>query len=306
MFCILGVLIVSSIFIAVEIIINGENSFIVMVSEIVWELGIEGTSVWILYLFTSALYQVLKMNLRVYFADLGLRNQSSLSFVETVATGTRTSSISISTAVSICTADIDGTPADKPAATTSEPKNEPATQAHDPQQAQILNLIRVINKMTFLVLIAVLVSLLSIVGNIVTLHSQIDILWLYVFPAADVMTTAFMLYLQFYFTEPLYERVCCKLDTIVLQICLKLNIYFLKRAQKTMKKHKHRTSKVAPPCDVAAAMAQSDACTAQGTNGGTLGAEPEATGTDKSTTSKLPTVPETEGREQSRISIQIA
>eukprot|EP00483_Globobulimina_turgida_P004742 UN04751 len=84
-------------------------------------------------------------------------------------------------------------------------------------------------KMTLLVVIAVLGSLLSMVGNIyIEIHEletiekhTVDVQSIYAFllPVIDVVLASLMLYLQFDFTKHVYARVCGKMDILFIEFC---------------------------------------------------------------------------------------
>eukprot|EP00484_Ammonia_sp_Unknown_P016804 CAMPEP_0197043492 /NCGR_PEP_ID=MMETSP1384-20130603/19736_1 /TAXON_ID=29189 /ORGANISM="Ammonia sp." /LENGTH=238 /DNA_ID=CAMNT_0042474799 /DNA_START=623 /DNA_END=1339 /DNA_ORIENTATION=+ len=181
------------------------------------------------------------MNLRAYSNSGDLkRHKSDLSLVRSVAPNLdiiRVRSLSETRTKSDSTTTPDATENAQ-----RKPQQQTRRDSDTVIAPQIREIITVMNKMTFLVLIAVFASVLTIGGNILIElyasrpddeNSTMDfhVLWSDVLPAIDVVITAFMLYLQFNFTAPMYDRLCCKLDAVVLRLCLKLSIYFLKKAE---------------------------------------------------------------------------
>eukprot|EP01084_Bolivina_argentea_P233435 393177_1 len=104
----------------------------------------------------------------------------------------------------------------------SETKGESAT----------MDLIRSMSKMSVLVTLCVLMSILGAIGHtIIELkmdddhHIDIDALWLEILHVVDFVVTSLMLYLQFNFTNKMYRFVLGGLDVWFLTNCLKLTKY---------------------------------------------------------------------------------
>jgi len=91
------------------------------------------------------------------------------------------------------------------------------------------NLVNVMTKMTLLVLIAVIGSTISVIGNIYieiyqlkTIKGQqanIHSMWAFLLPTIDMVLASLMLYLQFDFTKDTYSVLCTKIDILFIQFC---------------------------------------------------------------------------------------
>merc|ERR1719411_199653 len=89
------------------------------------------------------------------------------------------------------------------------------------------NLVNVMTKMTLLVLIAVIGSTISVIGNIYieiyqlkTIKGQqanIHSMWAFLLPTIDMVLASLMLYLQFDFTKDTYSVLCTKIDILFIQ-----------------------------------------------------------------------------------------
>eukprot|EP00485_Elphidium_margaritaceum_P005275 CAMPEP_0202699684 /NCGR_PEP_ID=MMETSP1385-20130828/12894_1 /ASSEMBLY_ACC=CAM_ASM_000861 /TAXON_ID=933848 /ORGANISM="Elphidium margaritaceum" /LENGTH=337 /DNA_ID=CAMNT_0049356677 /DNA_START=327 /DNA_END=1341 /DNA_ORIENTATION=+ len=116
--------------------------------------------------------------------------------------------------------------------------DNPNTKKRDAEENDLVN---TMNKMTLLVIAAVLSSFLSLIGNIFieihemeTIHQhEIDIasMWAFILPVFDMVITSLMLYLQFTCTHNVYVVLCGKLDMMLMNICMKL-IRYVWRSEK--------------------------------------------------------------------------
>lgn len=110
-------------------------------------------------------------------------------------------------------------------------KNEPVVNNVDDKQ--IIYLVSIMTKMTVLVMIAVIVSLTGLIGNILIEVNELQTIkehtpnreqiWLLILPVMDqVITSICLLYLQFNFTNGIYSILCSKLDKLCLRIIGKI------------------------------------------------------------------------------------
>lgn len=355
MYSILFILFSCSIVIIIEIIHNDKDTYLIIISEIIWELLIEAMALWLLYLFVSKLYKLLKMTLaqtasstfgdsKKHKSDISIFNDLVESMTPKLErsrshsksgssgknkTGSKNKSKSrsksgkkskkknqnksdneengdgldgmdgmdglpamtidgkMSEPVSVISSayDMDNIDTTKveidihsrieeepmsmysvhqstinrnggsimlnndalPPGSTKLQHNPSSNHSdvsfkrsnstrHDPQ---IVDLVNVMNKMTLLVIISVLSSILSVIGNIfVEIHEletiaehdvNVQSMWAFLLPVSDMIITSFMLYLQFNFTQNIYSKMCYELDICFLKLCLKLNLYFLKK-----------------------------------------------------------------------------
>ena len=333
LYVILTILILFSLVIIGEIIRNDQDTFTIIISEIIWEILIEFLCLWLLYLFITKLYKLLKMTLSSSGNEMQHRHKSELSLFNDLMDSmtprlesNRSRSQSASSKKKSKSKSKSGNTKndnkkspeirgieyekdDIPAMTIDNRPYEPASiansaynmdnihsternkkqQTHsrvtidddhgepmsftinpstiyhggsiannhltEPDQLpkstslrsahsssydpQITELVNVMNKMTLLVLIAVLSSILSVIGNIfIEIHElttiaqhtvDVESMYAFLLPVTDMIITSFMLYLQFNFTQNVYATMCYEADKWFLKICLKLHLWILQK-----------------------------------------------------------------------------
>ena len=306
LYSVLALLISFSFFIFAEIIRNDGDIFVIIISEIIWELLIEAMSLWLLYLFMNKLYKLLKMSLsttsnrnkdtvvlRRHKSNVSIFNDVMESMTPKIQesrsrskskSGSKKKSKSksgndkihgnkspetteniepvstVHSAYNMDTIDIternekpkiQSTVDEEPISFTVNPttkftenqlasfQNENSRKRKSSYEEQIVDLVNVMNKMCLLVLVAVISSILSVIGNIfIEIHqlnrkeqhatTVIDI-WIFVLPVIDMIITSFMLYLQFNFSQNVYAKMCYKPDVLFLRCCLNMHGYLLKK-----------------------------------------------------------------------------
>eukprot|EP01084_Bolivina_argentea_P104852 187730_1 len=230
MYCCLILLIIAS-FIIIMQIVNNSNIEIVIISQIIWEILIECMCLWILYLFVSKLQALVKMGLN---SRKNLRltisyniSQKSRSKEE----NSKRNSLRINSSIR--------SPSPSPSIRSPSPSPKPLQkQLPKPNQTVLNNqgLVNVMTKMTLLVLLSVVGSFISLIGNIYieiyelqetkkinikqeTNVANIQHMWIWLLPVCDMILTSFMLYLQFDFTKEIYAKLCTKCDIMFIQFC---------------------------------------------------------------------------------------
>jgi len=221
----------------------GSSTQTIIISQVIWEILVEVMCVWLLYLFVSKLQQLVKMalgssrkNLRATITyNLEEKSKTSPTNLRIVASKTTAPSQEKVRSPSPSPSPIpSGNPqrTNVPSASrvsVDMPRQNTAERKVNQTVLNNQNLINVMTKMTLLVVIAVLGSLLSVITNmywqiysISHLESgsvSVSSMWGYVAPIADMCLASAMLYLQFDFTKGVYARLCNKMDILLLQIC---------------------------------------------------------------------------------------
>ena len=298
-----------SIVIIFEIIRDDQDVYVIIISEIIWELLIEAMMIYLLYLFIAKLYTILKMSLQSCNTNQ-IKPKSDLDLFKDLKRNIKESQSSKSDERKKRKQKLDDTnknkqgkktinklhihptpnampkpqhqvtssynmevitPTDQmtigekddPLSFTMSATHIPPSMATKQSSAQLntksstsnnvlsippnnnnnnvanydVDLVNVMNKMTLLVVITVIGSILSVIGNIfVEIHEletiakhtvDVQSMWAFLLPVIDMVVTSFALYLQFNFTEKTYSSICTKLDISFLTLCLKINAYRL-------------------------------------------------------------------------------
>ena len=217
-------------------IIWTNNTALIMTTEIVWELTIEMMCLFLLYLFVTKLFVLLRWSLKCVNplqSDLTLFREFKDSMGPKLER--RRSAITASSVTNSPPGTDSSHPSDASVTGGSSTRTQSAEHPVDPQSHQNMELLNVMIKLTLLILICVLTSVLSVAGNIAlkirwmdrdtATSMDIKMVSLYILPTIDVLTTSLMVYLQFNFAENIYLKICGKMDTV----CLRCGLWFVRR-----------------------------------------------------------------------------
>eukprot|EP01083_Nonionella_stella_P005628 16282_1 len=135
-----------------------------------------------------------------------------------------------------------GTPPESPEIGVQMPKTIPSSNSASRRSSfrtrlentGASDLVYVMNKMSLLVLLAVLMSVISVIGNVfiethllITIESEclgcdVQFMWAQILPLLDIIITSFMMYLHFHFADRVYQILLGKLDILFLTACLSI------------------------------------------------------------------------------------
>eukprot|EP01083_Nonionella_stella_P019553 54297_1 len=239
----LFVLLLSSFVIIIEIIRDDHDVYVIIMSEIVWEIGIECMCIWLLYLFCSKLYEFIQKSSMArqktqskqtvhneVMICMTQKLQSSRSNTTDNAQVQNTLEPHSVTAYTLTPSPITKpTKDDNPLTAVAESVPTPANSK------QIVDFVNVMNKLALLVVVAVCSSFLSLIGNVfIEIHElktieqhtvDIQSIWAFLLPAMDMIITSFMLFLQFPSAEGVYKNMCFQADAMFLAWCLRVHAY---------------------------------------------------------------------------------
>jgi len=222
------------------------NTYVVIVSEIIWEALIEFMCLWLLYLFMSKLSELITMSLSEDELNLTISYILSKNTADSNNSNDHVNHNNNAQNSSTYHLALNGGPnpnRNKPSYDLNDNNEEDnemdfrhrlsvseyvrprklseAQTANDPQ---IIYLVNIITKMCVLVLIAVLCSAFSIGGTVYFEWNQlyddhVQFVWMYILPVIDILITSIcLLYLQFNHTNQIYNVLCTKVDALFVRI----------------------------------------------------------------------------------------
>eukprot|EP00485_Elphidium_margaritaceum_P002860 CAMPEP_0202698620 /NCGR_PEP_ID=MMETSP1385-20130828/11884_1 /ASSEMBLY_ACC=CAM_ASM_000861 /TAXON_ID=933848 /ORGANISM="Elphidium margaritaceum" /LENGTH=263 /DNA_ID=CAMNT_0049355377 /DNA_START=450 /DNA_END=1241 /DNA_ORIENTATION=- len=213
----------------------GVNVLLIVICEIAWEVCIEFTSLWMLYLFIHKLYVLLKLTLMQQsidstpqsdidlFADLKHSMAPKLELKNSMTVSSRSNSRSRSATV-------------------------PVNTSQNSLTQEVIQLTNLMNKLSLLMVLTVFVSLFSIVGHLIvelpylqTNENQTDDIhvqqmWAFLLPVVDMVSTSLLLYFQFGFTSKVYNKMCGCLDILFLKLCFAVHGRLLTATERSLPK----------------------------------------------------------------------
>jgi len=216
-------------FVVIMEIVNDTKIETIIISEIIWELMTEAMTLWLLYLFVSKLQSLIKNSLGSCRKNLRMTISYNVSQKELSRSTKKENSIRRQSKFSQTSNNNDKNDKnnDKNKRVRSpSPSPSPSPRPSRPNQTVLnnQNLINVMTKMTLLVIVAVIGSMASMIGNIYVEIISFNTIkrrtpWTYLLPVIDMVMSSFMLYLQFDFTKNIYSKICGKVDIYFIEFC---------------------------------------------------------------------------------------